>query len=154
LKQESPEKFLQPEIHGNSIFYFNKGNKIKPPSPLDNDAFKKKMHARLERLQARLTMFNNFVQKEINRGNTLEAIDAYHVITLASLVEALRIKHNPIHYDFKMHYVRYELPQEVTKKLEHLCFIKNKKDLQEKYNQATEWFQKITSDSNQQQNIT
>jgi len=142
LKLSSPEKFLEPEIHGDVVFYFNKSDKISCPR-LDKDAFFKKMHERLETLQARFDMFNNFVQKEINRGNYLEAIDLYHVLTLGTLVEALRIKHNPLHYDFKMRYIHYELPSEITEKLEHLYFVRDSEDLQEKYNEAIKWFHKI-----------
>jgi hypothetical protein len=109
------------------------------------------VHERLDRLQARFDMFNNFVQKEINRGHLLEAIDLYHGLTLAMLVEALRIKHNPIHYNFKMEYVHYELPSEVIKKLEHLYFVKDEKDLQEKYYEATKWFHKTMQEINQKE---
>jgi hypothetical protein len=136
LKLGSPEKFLAPEIHGNNVFYINKRGKIKPPR-LDKKAFIGKLNARLDRLKARFTMFNNFVQKEINRANYLEAIDLYHVFTLATLVELLRMKHHPLHYDFKMRYIHYELPLEAIKMLEHLYFVKDKKDLQQKYHQAT-----------------
>jgi hypothetical protein len=139
LNFSSSETFLEPEIHGNVVFYFNKSGKIKPPQ-FDREALIKKVHARLERLQPRFAMFNNFVQKEINRGHFLEAIDLYHGLTLATLVEALRIKHNPVHYNFKMEYVHYELPSETIKKLEHLYFVKDAKDLQEKYYEAIKWF--------------
>lgn len=142
VKLSCPDKLLEPRIHGNNVFYFNKSNKIKPQT-FDRTAFAKRVHARLDRLQARFAMFNNFVQKEINRGNSLEAIDLYHNLTLATLVEALRIKHNPFHYDFKMRYVHYELPPETVEKLDHLYFVRNMKDLQEKYLQANEWFKRL-----------
>ncbi len=150
LKLSSPDKFLEPEIHGDAVFFFNKSNKVKPP-PLDKDALVKKLQKRLERLQSRFDMFNNFVQKEINRGNYLEAMGFYRAITLASLAEALRIMHNPVHYDFKMHYIHYELPSDVVKKLKRLYFIKDEKDLQEKYNEATEWFPGIVSEIHQKE---
>lgn len=145
LKLRSREKFLEPEIHGNNVFYFNKGNRVKHPI-LDKAAFVSKLHKRLERLRARFDIFNVFVQKEINRGNYIEATDLYHGLTIALLTEALRIKHNPIHYDFKTRYVHYELPPETVKKLQSLCFVKNAKDLQEKYDQATNWFSKTMSE--------
>jgi hypothetical protein len=96
-------------------------------------------------------MFNNFVQKEINRDHLLEAIDLYHGVTLAGLVEVLRIKHNPIHYNFKMEYVHYELPSETIKKLEHLYFVKDAKDLQEKYREAIKWFHKAMQEIDQKE---
>lgn len=138
LTPSAPEKFLQPEIHGAVKFYFNKTG-IKP-SPLDRKSFVKKVQAEQERLNARFSLFNNLVQKEINRGNSLEAIYLYHGLTLASLVKAQRIKHNPIRYDFGIRYVHYELPSETIKKLQRLYFIKDMKDLQRKYREATRWF--------------
>ena len=148
FKISSPDKFLEPEIHGNAVFYFNKSDKIKPP-PLDKNAFAKKLQKRLGRLKASFDMFNNFVQKEINRGNCLEAIGLYRAVTLASLVEALRIKHNPVHHDFKMRYIHYELPSEIIKQLRQLFFVEDEKDLQKKYNEATRWFQGIISEITQ-----
>lgn len=150
LKLGSSEKFLEPEIHGNVVFYFNEFGKVKP-SPLDKDAFVKKVHERLERLQVRFDMFNNFVQKEINRGHFLEALDLYHGLTLGALVEALRIKHNPIHYNFRMEYLHYELPSETIKKLEHLYFVKDAKDLQEKYREAIKWFNETMQEIDQKE---
>jgi len=150
LELSSSEKFLEPEIHGNVVFYFNKSGKVKPPQ-FDSEALVKKVHERLERLQARFDMFNNFVQKEINRSHFLEAIDLYHGLTLATLVEALRIKYNPIHYNFKMQYIHHELPSEVIEKLEHLYFVKDAKDLQEKYYEAIKWFNRTMQEINQKE---
>ena len=150
LKLSSLEKFLEPEIHGNVVFYFNKSGKVKP-LPLDRDALVRRLNERMGQLQARFGMFNNFVQKEINRGHHLESIDLYHGLTLATLVEALRIKHNPIHYNFKMEYLHYELPSETIKKLEHLYFVKDEKDLQEKYREAIKWFNKTMQEINQKE---
>lgn len=145
FKLSSPEKFLEPEIHGNAVFYFNKTNKVKSPL-LNKNGFAKKLQKRLERLKANFDMFNNFVQKEINRDNCLEAIDLYRAVTLASITEALRIKHNPVHHDFRMRYIHYELPSEIIKKLKHFFFVKDDRELQKKYHEATKWFQDIISE--------
>lgn len=142
LTPNSPEKFLEPETHGNVVFYFNKSNAIQPPS-LDKNALTRKLQSRLDRLKARIELFNCFVQKEINRANFLEAVDGYHNLTLATLVEVLRIKHNPVHHEFRMRYVHYELPADIVKKLERFCFVRDEKDLQAKYDEATEWLHKM-----------
>jgi predicted nucleotidyltransferase len=144
LEPTAPEKFLEPLVHGNSVFYFNKNHTLKP-APFDKEAFLKRLRGRREMLQARIGMFNSLVQKEINRSNYLEALEWYHGFTLAALVEALRMRHNPIHYDFRMRYVHYELPRDVIKKLEDLYFVKNARDLQKKYRKATKWFQETIS---------
>jgi hypothetical protein len=91
-------------------------------------------------------MFNIFVQKEINRGNYLEALVLYHSITLGSVVDVLRIKYNPFHHDFKTRYVQYELPEQIAGRLERLYFVKDGKDLLDKYREATKWFNEITTE--------
>jgi len=150
LTLNSPDKFLEPEIHGNAVFYFNKFDKVKAP-PLDKKTMIEKLLKRLERLRARFDMFNSFVQKEINRGNYLEAMDFYRVLTLASLVEVLRMKYNPLHHDFRIRYIHYEIPLEEIKKLKRLFFVKDEKDLQEKYHEGTNWFHRIISEINQKE---
>lgn len=145
LNLNSPEKFLVPEIHGNVIFHINKSGRLRIPK-LKKIAFLKKIENRMERLQARFDMFSSFVQKEINRGNYLEALDLYYSLILASLIEVLRIEHGPLHYDFRMRYVYHELPSEVIKELERLYSVKDVSDLQNKYLEATKWFHKLMSE--------
>ena len=142
LKSSGPEKFLEPEIHGKAVFYFNKSDRVKAPV-LDRDSLTNSLRERLVRLKDRFATFNVFVQKEINRGNYIEALGFYHAVTLGSLVDALRIKYSPFHHDFKTRYIQYELPNEIVEKLERLYFVKDEKDLQEKYREAADWFKEI-----------
>ena len=146
----SPDKFLEPEIHGDAVFFFNKSGKVKVP-PLDKKAIVRKLLKRLERLRTRFDVFNSFVQKEVNRGNYLEAMDFYRVLTLASLVDALRMKYSPLHYDFRTHHIHYDIPSEEIEKLKRLFFVMDEKDLQEKYREGTKWFHKIVSEINREQ---
>lgn len=136
----APDKLLEPKVHGPAKFYFNKNNRIQPPS-FDKAEFTRKLQIRLDQLKARFSMFNCFIQKEINRGNFVEAIDLYHNLTLGLLVEVLRIKHNPIHHDFKTRYIHHELPPEIVSRLKRLYFVKDEKDLKRKYDEANRWFQ-------------
>ena len=145
MTPDSPEKFLTPQIHGKAFFYFNKNNMVKLPR-LDEKAFTKKLQARLENLEARFNMFNNFVQKEINRGNFLEAMGHYIGFTLGTLVEVLRIKYYPTHYEFKLRYIHYELPPKVIRKLENLYFVADSNELQEKYSESSSWFKKLMAE--------
>ncbi|HEV2118540.1 MAG TPA: hypothetical protein VGS11_00295 [Candidatus Bathyarchaeia archaeon] len=146
LTESSPEKFLEPGIHGKVVFYFNKIGVIEKPD-LDHRAFDKKVEKRHRALRERFGMFGNFVQKEIDRENSLEALEYYRTIVIASLVEALRIKYCPAHYDFKMRYIHYELPPRTVRKLENLCFVRGRDDLQRKYLEAVQWFNKLARES-------
>jgi hypothetical protein len=146
LKQSAPEKFLEPRIHGDLIFYFNKSNRVTFPE-WDDVAWRKRLEARSKRLKERFRLFNNHIEKEIKRGNHLEAIDLYYNLTLATLLEELRIKHNPFHYDFKMRYVHYELPRDVLDRLEKLYFVGSPAELEEKYHEASKWFSELSKNS-------
>ena len=138
LTSSSPEKFLTPEVHGKNIFYFNKRRAVRPP-PLDERALRRRVRERREALSERLSMFGNYVEKELHRGNSLEALEDYRAVVFSTLVEALRMKHNPVHYDFRMRYVHRELPPEVLSRLERLAYVRDVPDLARKYREARRW---------------
>jgi predicted nucleotidyltransferase len=144
-----PEKFLAAEIHGKAVFYFNKSDRVKVPS-VDREELASTLQQRLLRLKDRFAMFNIFVQKEINRGNYLEALVLYHSMTLGSVVDVLRIKYSPFHHDFKTRYVQYELPKQIVKRLERLYFVKDWRDLRVKYREATDWFNELAVESKEE----
>ena len=139
LTLAAPDKFLVREIHGEAVFLFNKGNAVQI-HPLDAEAFVRNLLERRRRLQERMELFGPFVQKEILRGNLLEALEFYRGVVLQALVEGLRMRHGPIHYDFCMRYVYRELPPDVVRRLEHLAFVKDAEDLAANYGEALAWF--------------
>jgi predicted nucleotidyltransferase len=145
IELSGPEKFLAPEIHGKAVFYFNKPDRVKVTS-VDKEELARTLQQRLSRLKDRFAMFNVFVQKEVNRGNCLEALVLYYSMTLGSVVDVLRIKYSPFHHDFKTRYVQYELPEAIVKKLERLYFVKDGKDLRVKYREATDWFNELVAE--------
>jgi len=146
LNLNCQEDFLEPKIHGETVFIFNKSNQVKIPS-FDAELLASRLQKRLMKLRARFDMFHIFVQKEINRGNHLEAIDFFYTL-LAILVETLRIKYYPYHYNFKMRYIHYELPSEIIMKLKNLYFVVDEKDIQKKYNELVDWFHQVSSETN------
>jgi hypothetical protein len=141
----APDKLLEPEIHGNARFHFNKGDAVKIPA-LDRSGLIGKIEVRIGRLRQRFDMFNCFVQKEINRSNPIEALELYRRLTLESLVEVLRMRYEPARYDFKTRYVYHDLPAEVAGKLEDLYFVRDMNDLEAKYRAAEEWFRRELGD--------
>jgi hypothetical protein len=145
LTASSPEKFLTSEIHGKNIFYFNKRAAVKVPR-LYLHAMQKKMEVRRDLLSGRLAMFGNYVEKEIHRGNSLEALEDYRTIVFGTLVEALRMKYNPVHYDFRLRYVHRELPPSVLKKLESLAYVQDVPDLARKNQEARSWCEETLAD--------
>ncbi|MGD0478169.1 MAG: hypothetical protein ABSB29_08400 [Nitrososphaerales archaeon] len=138
LTPGSREMFLAPEIHGINVFYINKGGAAKV-RPLDKASFARRRRKRLRRLNLRFAIFNNYVIKELGRGHPLEALEDYRAITLAILVEALRMKFSPLHFDFRMHYIDRELPPDTLKRLRRLSYVRDPKDLERKHKEATDW---------------
>jgi predicted nucleotidyltransferase len=141
FKHSEPNKLLEPEIHGNSKFHFNKQGAVRIPS-LDRAAFVNRMKAGVKRLLLRFDTFACFVDKEINRGNWIEAMDLYHRVILGSLMQVLRMRHHPIHYDFGTRYIHYELTPDVVRKLVDLHFVADRNDLSAKVKDAERWFRR------------
>jgi predicted nucleotidyltransferase len=145
IKLSSPEKFLEPHIHGEVVFYFNKSDEIKVPI-INKEELNENLKHILAQLRDRFAIFNINVQKEINRGNYLEALILYNNITLGSVVNALRMKYNPFHHDFKTRYVQYELPERITRELQRLYFVRDITDLVKKYQEGTRWFYELVKE--------
>lgn len=145
LDRGAPDKFVQPEVHGENAVRFDKTGVTKVP-PIDEGAFRAAMRERLGRLRARTEMFHVFVEKEINRGNWIEADSMYRTIVLHALLEILRMKHGPRHYEFGVRYVHTELPPDVVRRFEHLAFVADPSDLGEKYREALTWFRDVSAD--------
>lgn len=144
LTHSSSTMYLEPEIHGRSIFYFNKKGLDETPT-VNKKSFEKKSTEDMKAMQERFQMFSNFVEKEIKRGNGLEALEWFRTIIIPSLVQALRAKHTPMHYNFRMRYIHYELPKDAVRKLEALCFVSGLKDLESKNASAIRWFNELLS---------
>jgi hypothetical protein len=139
FKHSEPNKFLEPEIHGNSRFHFNKAGAVRIPA-LDRDALAGRMARAKERVALRFDTFSCCVEKEIGRGNWIEAMDIYYRVILGSLTQSLRMLHSPLHFDFGTRYVHYELPPEVARRLVDLHFVRDQSDLPGKVEEARRWF--------------
>jgi predicted nucleotidyltransferase len=145
VRHSSPDKFLEPEIHGRSRFLFNKGGAIVCP-PADRAKLAAAMRASLAKTRLRFDLLSGFVAKELARGNYVEALDIYTRLVLGSLVEALRARHDPVRYNFGPRYLRYHLPAEAVAKLEDLYFVRNPKDLEAKCARAEAWYRSLGAD--------
>jgi hypothetical protein len=137
FKRSSPDKFLEPVIHGPAVFLFNKSG-LAPP-PFDRAAFLARIRGRAGRLRMRRELFGCFIEKERRRGNTLEALANYQHILYDTLVEALRMRHGPERFDFGARYLHYELPGPVLRRLRGLAFVKDEADLWRKARRADRW---------------
>jgi hypothetical protein len=139
MKHSSPNKYLQEDIHGRPVVQFDKAN-VTQMLPLDREDLIAELRVRLETLRVVFDLFQVLTLKELSRGNYIEALVFYHVYTLRPLVEALRIRHSPIRYNFYARYLHYDLPGHVVQCLQFLFFVKDGDDLRLKHSRAEAWF--------------
>ena len=83
------------------------------------------------------------VEKELNRGNVIEAAAFYQSYTLRPLIEALRIFHDPTRHDSHTRYVHYAFPESDVKRLTELIFVASGEELAAKRERAEEWFNEV-----------
>ena len=138
FRHSAKDKFLNPVIHGDPVFLVTRGRPPRAPA-WDSRAFVRAMRARLDRLRARREMFACFVEKEIERGNWIEALFNYQRITLDALLEVLGMLHRPQRYSFGVRYVHRELPPGVVRRYEALAFVRDGDDLRRKARAADRW---------------
>lgn len=143
IRESAQNKFLEPEIHGRVIVHFDKaaiaGSTVSP----DRDAFASMLAGRVASLRSTFPLFQCLPLKEAHRGNAVEALAFYHAFTLAPLVELLRIRHAPFHYNFRTRYLHYDLPEGVVAQVQQLYFVTDLDDLLRKQRQAEEWFAEL-----------
>jgi hypothetical protein len=145
IKHSNPNKFLEQEIHGNAIVYFDKNGATTSPV-FDHSAHSQKLQARVKTLRVLFDLFQMLTLKELNRHNDVEALMFYHSYTLRPLVELLRIKHAPTRNGFHTRYFYYDLPREVVRELEPFFFVQNADDLRVKRERAEKWFRSLIQD--------
>jgi len=147
LKRSSKDKFLQYKIHGKPLIHFDKVGIVKD-DPIDPDAFLKMLASRIETLKVNFELFQVLILKELNRGNYLTAFGFYFGYTLRPLVEILRIRYCPFHYNFFASYVNYDLPADVVEKLQRLFFVPNTGELGKRRAEAEGWFHDVSRNIN------
>ena len=145
FKESAPDMLLEKEIHGNSLIHYDKTG-ITKKFVFDELSHNKKIEKKLETLKSSFEIFDCFTEKELNRGNFIEAIGFYNAFVLRPLVELLRIKYSPEHFNFYTRYIHYELPPDAVKKLQTLFFISDPDELRSKEKTAKEWFNSLISE--------
>ncbi len=145
VKQSAPNKFLEPEIHGNAVVHFDKAGIVDSVERPNRTDFAAMLWKRVEALRTTFPLFQCLTAKEVHRGNAVEALAFYHAFTLAPLVELLRIRHAPFHYNFRARYLYYDLPSDIVVRVEDLYFVSGIDDLAHKHERAGQWFHELLS---------
>ncbi len=146
FKASTANKLLDPATHGSAVVHFDRTGATNV-KPMDDATRQAELDARIESLRVTFPMFQSLVLKELNRGNSIEALAFYHAWTLRPLVELLRIRHCPGRYQFHTRYIHYDLPREIVDRLTPMFFVRDAADLAARRDEAERWANALLSAS-------
>lgn len=147
LPVSAKSKFAEPEIHGDAVIVFDKRGIVAATPPIDEAQLRETLQARIALQRKKQEIFWVMVDKEINRQSPTDAFIFYWSYTVAPLIEVLRIKHSPHHWNFGSRYLNKHLPADIANKLQSLFYVKDLGDLTEKNKQARAWFYKAAQEA-------
>ena len=131
--------FLEVERHGQPIILFDKTGTVKS-GHTDAVALFDKQMIRAEELKRGFVIFKTLVQKEIERGNRIDALGFYQTGLLGPAIEVLGMLRRPFKYDFGMRYIHKSFPKDEQTLIEELSYVSNFEALPEKLNKIEKAF--------------
>jgi len=147
MKRGAAHKFNEPDIHGPAGVLFDRSGLFgRHVVRTDRAALEAKLRARIESLRARFAMFQVLVEKETWRGNPIDALHFFHGLTLAPLVELLRIKHDPLRHNWGNRYLHRTLPRAEAERLQQLMYVPSPDEIPAKRAEAAAWFESLATE--------
>jgi|ERR1043165_593785 hypothetical protein len=146
LPVSAKNKFNETEIHGHAPVLFDKKEIVKA-APVNRQELNTMLKGRLAKQKKRFDIFSVMVDKEINRRKDIDAFIFYWSYTLLPLVEMLRIKHSPYHWNFGSRYLNEDLPPAIATKLQSFFFVSDLATLTQRNNEARKWFKAATQEA-------
>jgi ribosomal protein S18 acetylase RimI-like enzyme/predicted nucleotidyltransferase len=120
LPRSAEDRFLEEERHGTPDVLFDRTGEVRPV-PLDRARHARRLADRLAVLRERFPLFQTQVRRAVRRGRIAAAASAYAGLTLAPLVEILRMRHCPDRFDFGARYLDRDLPDDARAALEAIA---------------------------------
>ncbi len=142
MKESSPKRFIERQIHGKALVHFDKGSYLKD-AQVDVAAHLLMLRTRKQELEVQFEFFQELTQKELLRQNWLDALPYFQRFTLAPILELLRMQYSPGRYNFNLRYIYVDLPQEWVQRIEPLFFLQPGRDFKEKFQLAQELYQEV-----------
>lgn len=147
MKRSAAYKFNEPAVHGEATVLFNRsGLFAQHVVKTDRAALETRLRARIGALRTRFTLFQILVEKEGWRGNHIDSLHFYNGLTLAPLVELLRIKHDPVRHNWGNRYLHRILPAAEAARLQRLMFVAAPAEIPAKRAEAEAWFMALAAE--------
>ena len=138
------DRFMQFRTHGQPLVWFDKAGLV-VEERLDVGGMIEKMKAAVDSARMRYDLFWILTMKEVHRKNKIEAFAFYYNFAVMPLLEVLRIEYCPARYFYRTRYPQYDLPGEVTERLNEFFYVRDLADLAAKFEQARDWFAEVVS---------
>ena len=135
VERSNPAKELEKHIHGNFVVHYDRYGYMNEQK-FDKELFQEKINAFDLKSKNVFGFFQYQIEKEIIRGRYIDALAYYFDLTLKPLIRSLRIKYNPVHYNFEFRYLYDEFPVNIVKEIEALLSIRDIDDLKKKHKMA------------------
>lgn len=145
LEVSTKSRFLEPEMHGKPIVYFDKLGWVQQ-APSDPVPVAERIQQRLPTLGLTLELFSPFVRKEVMRGRVLDALHFYNNFVVPRLIEALRSRYAPWRHSFGMRYLGHDLPAELYAEVQELLFVADPSELPGKTERAVALFHQTVAE--------
>ncbi|MBS1519340.1 MAG: hypothetical protein JSS91_14755 [Bacteroidetes bacterium] len=140
-ERSNPKTELDKYIHGNFVVHYDRyGFMI--DQKFDRELLNKNIEDSGIKSKAVFEFFLYQTEKEIIRGRYIDALAYYFDLTIKPLIRSLRIKYNPVHYNFELRYLYDEFPAGLVKEIEELLSIRDINDLKIKLNKAEEIYKR------------
>lgn len=140
MEKSAPGRFLERERHGEAFVLFDHDGLVNPAS-LDRAVHVAKMRERLALLREQFPMYQVLVMRAVRRDMPAEAAALYQRVTMAPLVELLRMRHAPERYDFGVRYLDRDLPRDLRQTVESLVFPRDLAQVETLQQQAVYLFE-------------
>ena len=141
VERSNPMKEMEKHIHGDLVIHYDKYDYLKDQT-YDKELLQKKIDEFEYKYKSVFEFFLYQTEKEIIRGHYIDALAYYFDLTLKPLIRSLRVKYNPVHYNFELRYLYDELPEYLVKEIESLLSIADIDDLKIKLKMAEELYRR------------
>ncbi len=137
VERSKPWTFTERLRHGEPVVFFDKIGAL-IATEMTGEEIANYARPKFEQHAAVMEMFHDFPEKELRRGNHVDAFAYYHSLLLTRVVALLRIRHCPERHDFGFRYLKHDLPPEAAEEIERLLFVRDGDDLRAKVARSLE----------------
>lgn len=147
-KLSSGSRLIEPDRHGRSVIWLNKGDLLKPEPTPEDEMFKRNREF-FAMQAAACPISETETAKQLQRGNEIDAMLEYQGFIQRRLASLLNLKYRPAKYDFGIRYGDREYPRDVAERVIHLLYAGSIHDIKPLFMEASAWARELMEELRQ-----